>query len=529
MLTILPVLLLFLTSIVMVVIRFVRPKFSYFWLVATLGSLFAWLSVAFSRIHYPHSLSLSAPTAQSLSFTTLGFTLDAVSWPFALALSTLTLAVILTAVAQMHPLDWRAWSSSLALAGIGLLAVQASNPFTILMAWAALDLLEITILLIEITESEARNNVVIIFAARVTGIILLIGALLLSVAEGKQLAFNVIPPNAAVLMMIAAGLRLGVLPLHLPFLKEFRLRRGLGTTFRLIPAASSLVLLARLADAGIASNLSLWLLLLSGLAGIYGAAGWLASRDELAGRPFWVIGTAALAVAAAVRGQPEASLAWGLACLFSGSFIFLHHIHSKNMLPLSIAALIGFTALPFTLAWNGTALYNPPPLLSLPLLLWITLSLVSLITHSLLLAGYARHALRPTEVPPGLERWVWIVYPAGLGLLVAVTFLVGFLIRPDLHGIPWTAWGGGVAALILTGILWFMRQRQVHLPRRFVGVVQQIFSLTWFYNLFWAVFQALRRLIDWITLILEGDGGILWALLLLVLLLSIFFRQGQGG
>ncbi len=529
MLTIIPILLLLLTASIMAAIHLVRPTFAYFWLIAVLGSFLTWLVEVFSFLRLPQSITLVTWNPESLYPSSPGLILDTISWPFALALTSLMLAVILTAVARMQPMDWRAWASSLALTAFGLLAVQAKNPLTVLMAWAALDLLELIILLFQISESSARERIVISFTARVTGIILLSGAVILASSAGKNLAFDSIPPQASILLLLASALRLGVLPLHIPFLKELPLRRGLGTTLRLIPAAASLALLARAANVGVSSTLSPWLLLLAALAGLYGAWNWVASDDELGGRPFWIIATASLAVAAAVRGQPDASLAWGMACLLSGGLIFLNSVHTRDMLPFSILGLIAFSALPYTLSWNGTQIYHDSPVIHLPAAFMVFLSGTALITHGLLICGYTRHMLHPAKMPSGFERWVWVIYPFGLAVLLIISYLLGFLVRPEVQDVPWTGWGAGAAALVLAGAFWLLASREIHLPRLVTDSIRRFFSVAWLDSIIWVIYQTLQRVIDWITQILEGDGGILWAILLLALIFSLLARQGLGG
>ena len=529
MLTIIPILLLLLTVSIMAVIRLVRPTFAYFWLIAALGSFLTWLVVAFSGLRLPQNITLIAWKPESLYASSPGLILDSTSWPFALALTTLTLGVILTAVTRMQPLDWRAWGSSLALTAFGLLAVLSRNPLTVLMAWAALDLVELIVLLVQISDGSARERIVIRFTARITGIFVLSGAILLASSTGNNLTFDSIPPQSSILMLLAAALRLGVLPQHKSLFKEPTLRRGLGTNLRLIPAASSLLVLARVANAGFSSTISPWLLLLAAAAGLYGAWSWVTSENELDGRPFWIIATAALAIGAAIYGLPEACLAWGLACLLSGGLIFLNFVHSKEMLPFSILGLIAFSALPFTLTWNSTEIYQASPGFYLPAAFLIFLSIVSLVTHSLLICGYIRHILRPTEILSGVERWVWIIYPFGLAVVLIISYLLGFWTRPAIKDIQWTGWGGGAASLILAGAFWMLNSRQLHLPRRVSDTIRRVFSLTWLYSLIWIFYQSLRRVIGWVTLILEGDGGILWAILLLALIFSLLARQGFGG
>ena len=101
------------------------------------------------------------------------------------------------------------------------------------------------------------------------------------------------------------------------------MRRGLGTSLRLVPAAASLVLLVRTAYTGVPDPWRPYLLALVGLSALYGAILWFTASDELSGRPFWILGMIAFVVASAVCGVPEASLAWGLACIFSGGLLFL--------------------------------------------------------------------------------------------------------------------------------------------------------------------------------------------------------------
>ena len=80
------------------------------------------------------------------------------------------LAVILTVPIRQQGINWHAWASSLALAGFGIAAVLAGNPLTLMLAWAAIDILEITILLVQVRESKVHVQTLVAFAARVGGL-----------------------------------------------------------------------------------------------------------------------------------------------------------------------------------------------------------------------------------------------------------------------------------------------------------------------------------------------------------------------
>jgi hypothetical protein len=511
-----------LAPLVMLILRVARPSFVYHWLIALAGPLIAWPMILLTGLRLPQTLLLISWMPEALFPSWPVLLVDRLSWPYAVALATLALAAILTEVARAPEADWASWSASLALTALGILAVFSGNPLTLLLTWTAIDFFELIVLLWNVNESQIRERVVVSFTARVSGSGLLVAALLVASAGGETLSFAAITPQASLLLLLAAGLRLGVLPLHLPFLQEPPLRRGLGTLLRLVPAAAALVLLARTALAISEQGGSLpflpYLLAFSGLAALYAAASWVFAPDELSGRPAWLLAMASFSVASALRGQPSASLAWGIAALFSGGLLFLSSTRDLRLAWLTLLGIIGFSGLPFTPAWNGARLFDPP--FQLQLLLFIA-------SLALLILGYVRHTLKPWRSLAGVERWVWVIYPFGLALLLLTHFAFGWWTNPGLEHAPWAGWWVGAAALALAGLVGFWARRGFNPERYPLVLVDSIFSLNWVYAGFWFIYNRLRLLTGFITDILEGEGGILWVLLLLVLLIALL--AGNGG
>jgi hypothetical protein len=523
MLLLIAILLLLLTPACMLAIHLVRPAFGYQWLVATLGALLAWLLVLLAGLGLPQAAGLFPRGTGLLFAPSPALLADRYSWALALALSTLVVAVMFTAVARARQGNWRSWASSCLLAGLGLVAVLAGNPLTLLLAWAAIDLAELLTLLAQIYSSEAREQIVAAFSARVGGMLLLIWAGVAARQAGVLLSFDQIPPQSSLFLLLAAGLRLGVLPINLPYLQELPLRRGLGVSIRLVPAASSLVLLVRAAMVGIPAGLSWLFYSLASLAALYGAISWVAERDDLAARPFWLLGISSFVIAAAVRAQPAAALAWSLACLLPGGLLFLTHARHRSLLPLLGLGLLGLTGLPFTPAWNGAGLYLPfsPLWQSVPVLFFF-------LAQCLLLAGYALHAVRPGENLAGMERWVWVIYPLGLALLPFTHFVTGWRSLPEMENLPLTGWLAGPVALGGTALLWAVHNRSSQILA-YTAAWQRLYSLAWIYRSIWHLYQSARRYLEWITTFLEGEAGILWALLVLALILSMLSSPGPGG
>ena len=556
---------------------------AYYWLAALVGTLTAWPLVLLSKPRQAYTISLVTWSPATYFLDSPKILVDSISWSFALAIATLVLAVILTAPMRLPGISWHAWASSLALAGFGLLAVLAENPLTLMLAWAAIDILEIAILLVQVRDSRIHVQALAAFAARVGGLGLLLWADVTARTAGSLWSFtpgassNTVQTHLSLVLIIAAGLRLGVLPLHLPFLKEPPLRRGLGTSLRLVPAAASLVLLVRTANVGVPAFWVPYLLVLVGLSALYGAILWAFAPDELSGRPFWILSMTAFAVASAVCGLPGASLAWGLACIFSGGLLFLVSDRHRNLLPLLLFGLLGFVGLPFTPAWGGMQLYASP---SNGVRSMLYLLPIFLLAHALLVSGYIFHTMRSEPTLKQPQRWVWVLYPLGLSLLPLVQYawfwyairwrvvlhpgdlqslnLQSMSVYADItHGwslsagwsisaLPIMTWIGGVIALGVAMIfLWIGYRRRLtdglyppdglfppdglypHLPRGLLSIGQQIFSLNWLYKFLGIFLRLSVRFVRLLTGVLEGDGGILWVLVLLALLVALLLRGGQ--
>lgn len=524
-LLIVPILILLITPLIMLIIRILQPDFAFFWLIAALGALSTWPAVLLLHLRIPESLTLVAWKPEQILPISPTLLLDSISWPFAMALATLVLAVILTDVARVAEVDWSAWASSLAISAIGMLAVLAGNPLTLIMAWGAIDLVELVILLSMALKSDDRERIVILFSTRIAGIVLLIAAGMAARYSGEILTFTNISPQISVYLLLASGLRLGVVPIHQPFLGDVPLRRGLGTLLRMVPAAASLVLLARTATAGVSSSLTPYIFGFAALAAIYASVSWISATDELSGRPFWIMGGAALSVAAAVRGQPAASLAWGIATLLSGGLLFLLNVRHRFLRIFIFLGLLGFTALPFTAAWEGVNLYATPlnPIL-----------VVFVIAQTLLLIGYARFAMQTGPSMSSVERWVWLIYPWGLALLPLSHYIITYLRLPGAveQNISFpslmASWPSLLTLGLVGGAIAWMR-RGVNIQPRVVQAIRAGFSLNWFYRLLWRLYVSLGRLVAFVNLILEGEGGILWTLLILTLLFSLLAQSGLGG
>jgi len=576
MLILLTIFLLIFIPVAMLILYVARPKFSIQGFLAVLAVLVGWLLVLFARSDIPQTVALLSWQPAVYFPNSPSLLIDDISWYFSIAIMSLALICVVTSIAhlgqslksgheqtnirievievqdqtdvetaanELAPVEeiktisnWQSWAGILVLTSLGLVAVTAGNVLTLLIAWAGLDLLELVILLAQSLQSKSLVRIILAFSTRMAGIGMVLLACIIPWSQGSSLNIKDIGQSTSIYLILAAGIRLGVLPLQLPFIHQLPQRRELGTILHLVPAAASFILLVRVSNTGVFGTASLFLLVLTAIAGLFAGIQWVTAEDELTGQPYWVIGTSSLAIASAISSQPFACIAWSIASLLSGGLISSMSIRHKNLLPIVVLGFVGFSTLPFSPTWLGTELYIYPEAASSPISqpLFILLSFTFLLIHSLFLAGFFRFILRSvspleTQIKVHVEPWVWFLYPIGLIVIIVTHYLIGIMLYPPLVEIPLTGWIMGIIAVILSGFIWYIPTRYFKGFNRsnqsvITSAITKFLSLEWLYSFLWRLFRALSRFAAIISVILEGDGGILWAFVLFALIFVFLLR-----
>lgn len=507
-------LLLFLTAFALVIVRIIQPQARYTWLVATGGGLLAFLSVFVWLAQMPVELAFPAWQPQTLFKTPIFFRVDGATWALAASIITLTLSILLTSVSRPIFTNSLSWAGILILSGLGLLAITANNPLTLLLIWALFDLSELAIQLSSVQGEKNNERVVISFSTRVFGIATLLWSYIESFSAGNVFTFQSIPPDTGVYLVIAAGLRLGVLPLHLPYSAESSIRRGFGTALRLVGAASTLSILGRVQIASTA--LTPFLMILVAAAGLYGGWMWLRAPDDLNGRPYWMIGIASLSVLSALSGNSIGAAAWACALVMVGGMLFLSSVQIDWLTRALLVGAWSLSSLPFSLTasvWQESFNFITP---------------FGVAAQALLAAGFVRHALRANASDSLADQpsWTKIVYPAGIVLLIMMQVIFGFI-----------GWDGALqfgnilisisASLLTLGLVWGTRRFRIFNPVRAHWLTSAGASVNGVYQGLWSIYRGLARLGQAVTDTLEGEGGIMWTLLFLILFISIIVQGIQ--
>ncbi len=495
-------------AIIILLIHFLKIKFTYYWLLATLAILVAWLLVLFSRNGLPY---IQNPTAILPALENAGLPnliIDGVSWPYALVLITLSVVVYLTLVVHAVQLDWFTLAAGLALTAFGLLAVQSRDATTIRTAWAAIDIIEFFILFLQNRDRDRSVSLIKAYALRMVGVMLFLWGTV-----------------DTTLLIIAAGIRMVVIPAAFISEKELNLPRSVIYLLTFISPVSALIVFSRVALTIDTPRMTLLSVIILGIA-LFSGIAWFRSRDAFEGRRYWVFALGSFVVLSAIRGLLIASVAWGVAMVLSGGILFFDEKTFRRPIFL-LVGMIAITSIPYMPTWDGASLYTSSMGVSI---------VFFILTQALLVSGYFKHIGAYGERLASPERITLLINPLRLAMMVGVYWLIAYLFWRDgvlLQGsLPWILskkiidyYIGLIIGIvsILIVLIWRSRNR---FPKWIVERKIQSIPLDWFYNGGNAIFQLVGNVMGGLSSLIEGESGVLLTLLLLALLIT-FFIQGR--
>jgi hypothetical protein len=520
------------TAAIIQILHIFRPRFNATWLIAVTGTFISWMSLLFLRFRLPTNLVYLHWNIGKLYIDSPALIIDYSTWPYAFAISTLILAIVLSSPANLQSrMEISSLAGNLAITGLSYFAFLASNLVSLLIGWAAIDLIEISALLRNNPESKNNQRIIIGFTSRFLGLILIFWAIVLGSREsGFRTDFTNLSPLVGLPVLIGIGLRLGLFPVHLTYSEETSIRRSQGNLFRFIPPAASLVLLSRIPPETLSPDMNLIIRVLSMIAAVYGLIRWLSGKRELDTRPYWVMILSSLAILSTLNGFSMTSVSWGVSMILLGGALYLHDFKTRFIQVLLFIGLVLFTGIPYTPNASGLAgLMGSPNLF---------IEIISLLIFLPLLIGYFRKINDKAFMPTGFERIVYLTYPLSILLLIISFVVIGlFGWRGSRIVGAWPAIITGFVIIILTMI------GNKFLPRQITYVMnsladfinkyslirqyaRKIFKFSWVYTLFRWIFGIIGRIINWFTFLLEGESGLLWGMVFLILLIMVIGGRG---
>jgi len=505
------------------------------WLAAFLATVLVWIFIVLVRFGIPHEISLGfwipgyLPGYESSPKPPV-LIIDDISWTLALAVSSLGLSTVLTAVSRLDSEGWRSWILDLALTALGILAVMAGNLIFIILIWTVMDLVTFLAWINQVENSENRRQVFLHLATRFTGTVLVILVMISPVLNEHSFSVGMLPQEGNPFILVAAFLRLAVIPFKIPLDAERRIPLGDASMLWLTSMAASLVLIVRVGGEGVPQGWFLPLSIIFIISSWYSVIQWMAAKHDGDGRSYWVATLISLAILTAVIKNPDASLVLGAAGLFCGGVLFLSSVHGRSLLIFNILAVFSMSMLPFSTTWLTASIFSTyreqfPPFLA------VMAIIATMLAYALLLFGYIRHAIKTSGDGESPERWIWLLYIPGLAILMLTIYALGWIHLPNIRSLSLLEWTAGfMVSGITLGFLTLswkvpLRSRIFSFSSTQQGLTRFL-SPQSFFTLVRIVYASLKNLFVIFNLIFEGEGGLLWSYLFLIILISLVFQYG---
>ncbi|HET60422.1 MAG TPA: hypothetical protein ENN32_08655 [Chloroflexi bacterium] len=518
-LNLLPIAFLLMTVLILIIVSRTQAQVGTLWLVFTVGALLSFGTITAIRWLQPAMITIEGWVMVGTNPIDLVFGFDNITWVFAFALATLLLGVAFTLAIRLDLVQRpQEWTIELLFVAMGLLPIMAQNLMSLVVAWTILDFFELLIHVSGYTPERINRQAVMAFAVRMGGSWLLIAAQATSETGFQQVMnFSNYDTGSALLLLLAAGLRLGIFPVFMPFQQEAALRREFGAILRFVVSASSLVLLTRLSALVIPGGWAIALSAFALIGSLGGSVLFLLSSSELTGRNYWIAALAGMAVVSVVRGRADAALAWSIVLLLTGGFLSLHSEKQNQYVLLVIIALLGISGLPFSASAAGFQ--------GLVVLPFSLLDVLYLIAQGILLLAFLKQGLRIEDTNEKAEGWMKAVYPLGLLLLVGGQWVA--LIDSFSIAVPsfwWLAIFPLAVSLAGYGLMVRFGLQNPLQVREDSTLAQALAGESVLYPFIEKLYFFAKSAVGYMTAVLQGDAGLLWMMLLFLMILTIIIR-----
>jgi len=452
----------------------------------------------------------------------LQFVINPQNWILVVSLFALNLSFLLTGISRLDiKNDLANWVFQLLLIAFSFLALISADLWSILLLWTAIDLLELGFHIMVLKDASEK-----IYFRRF--IIKSIGSMVLiwNIASLSRSGFNPLIngivssiPNTSI--FLAVLLHSGIFPFESESKNSSSVRSSdlLKKLFIIMNFIVSFSVITNLQTPELPFVFSLSISIIAYFLIIYFSLRWaLLSGKDFSFQPLLFLESGVF-IFLYFYGAAQ-YIIYILALLTISIFwleLFSHR--SKRLLIFPFIGTFLISGLPFSLTAFGTRGFIGYGV-SLGLI-------VFLISQIFFMIGYIKRAFASNEKFSELDIWYQVAYLVGLFIpfISAVAIIILSKAAIDLELMNW--WVGAIVALIaVVGYLLLKKSISISSSEKFFGQGNRIFilrllSLEWLFNIFSFIEIKVRGFVDGLSELMEGEGGILWALVLLILIFSM--------
>lgn len=495
---------------------------AYIWMMLVSISLILWLLLLVFPKDRFSPLIISNWFRFGDTVISLRFALTSRNWILAISLLAFNLAFFLTGIARLNVrTDLKYWIIQLVLIALSFLAVLSADLWSVVLFWTALDLLDLVFHRI-ISKEIGGNTYFQKITFKFLGSMLLIWNIAALSGSGfNPLIDGLVASTSNTSLFLAAFLHSGIFPLKTEPGKNSEGESGklLKSAFSVINFVVSFSLIISLPAPELPLLLSFFISLISYFIIISSMIHWVLNKDLEVSLKFLLIGEAGVFIFLYFSGATQ-YITYRLALItLSVLWLVLFTRRGKNLAVFPVINIFFASGLPISLIAFGPRGFIGSE---------FSLGLVVLIVMQVLFfLGYLKHVFEKNEEFNDLEVWYQAAYLAGLFLpLLSIAAIIFNSMSSLANEIQYWWVGAIVATLASIGFFYTKRKKFFNKSPQYTSEAKMVWlwkflTFEWFFKIISFIKDMIGNFINGFSGLLEGEGGILWALVLLLLILTV--------
>ena len=514
-------------------------------LVSIAGAIVVTLLLGF---RLPTTVILSPWQIANVFPNSLSLTVDRVSWFLALLLVMATMSLLLTGVADRLEMSSAERAVCLVVIALALLVLFSDNLLTLVLALTLSDIFSSLFVFV----SNRKNNLSQDFArnlhvpemVRLCTKLFSIGLVLLIALDDYTLLHTsnkVLSIGQASILIIAAMIRLNIYPVNVGLVLNNAVSRVLITVIYLVNIVVVVHIFASFGLQSYVINLRGWLTVAAILSGLVGGYRWCIAINYSERLYSLVLAQSGLAVLAFLWGGNWAvvgALSHVIAIVLSSVVVYIGKSivgsDGNSFVRVSLTGLV-FGCQPLTAGFLGVFVMYSGLMSNLS---WAIIVIPSIIVINCLtiLGGFRLLQLTIVDIETqqsmaNVAKTIGICLPLLASVAVGLmpdkfASVVGLPILPNWSSLSTisglTTLGTSAISASLAIFFWYYRSEVLSVVKDMSGSsVLYVTDLKWIYLTIWRTYRSFEKSIHMLTDILEGQGGVLWALVIVFAMLLV--------
>jgi len=490
----------------------------YPWLLLTFVGFMVWLVLFLISPGAIQPLQIQNWFRNDFSPIHLNFSITDLNWGLILAFLSMQLAFLLTTVADKnYKYNSIYWIILCLETTIAYAVLTSSNLFTLILLWTTWDVFEMNYWIF-FRHRFAETTILRPFVFKLAGSLILVMSAAILTSNDQSVLLGEIPASIGIILLIASILHSGII-LQPDYKNHPRhIDNAADSLVSIFAFFSSMALIAYLPFQTLPLIIHMVFQLL--MLGVMISLGirWLRNQARPTNSQILLAFFASFAVFQYLSNSLWILQNWFVAMFVIISFTILYHYRNKSTRLFPTLMLLLISGIPFSLlSYKNHSIFLDNPFLLI----------ASFIFHVIIIAGYSRNLYLERESLDDIDSLPQFIYLAGL--FIPLLTMIGMTVHSMGSLLDETSswWMGLIILLVALGVSIWMRKKRLWEVDDGAETPDQkkqrrkFPSLAWIIDSLEKVILQIRPFILGFSQLVEGEGGVLWSIVFLALLLTL--------